>query len=87
MNLLFFHHLDQMSLSDNELTNEKKGFIEAKGLGTWRFHDHIHKQTPDCIYLAVTEQLDWIKFGIQRPILSNYQKQPHKVLLASMKKS
>lgn len=62
---IFYNHMDATnSLSNNAVYLEKKKFIDNNKLVVFRFHDHIHRTTPDGIYEGMLNKLDWKKHAV-----------------------
>ncbi len=58
----FYNHLDDTkSLVNDPVFLEKLKFINDHHLIIWRFHDHIHRTSPDGIYAGMVEKLGWRK--------------------------
>lgn len=57
---VFYNHLDETeSYASNPVYLEKKKYIEENGLVIFRFHDHIHRTSPDGIYAGMINKLEW----------------------------
>ena len=56
----FYSHSDNLKAHENDPIQEAKlKYINDNGLVVWRFHDHIHRTSPDQIYEGVIEKLGW----------------------------
>ncbi len=56
----FYNHRDETDfLSKNPVYLQKRQFIEDNNLVIFRFHDHIHRHTPDGIYVGMHRELGW----------------------------
>lgn len=56
----FYSHLDKTEALQNDPVFEKKiAYINEHKLIIFRFHDHIHRTSPDGIYVGMIEKLGW----------------------------
>ena len=61
---VFYNHLDETSdFSNDPVYLEKAKFIQDNNLVVFRFHDHIHRTTPDGIYEGMISKLGWKKYS------------------------
>ena len=57
---VFYNHFDNTAQFQNDsVFLEKKKFIDDHNLVVWRFHDYIHRITPDGIMTGLAEKLRW----------------------------
>ena len=57
---VFYNHSDQTDNYINDpVYREKKDYIEKHGLVIFRYHDHIHRTSPDGIYEGMLRKLGW----------------------------
>jgi len=57
---VFYNHLDETAgYTSDPVFLEKKTFIEKHKLVIFRFHDHIHRTSPDGIYEGMLNKLNW----------------------------
>ena len=62
---VFYNHLDETSDFENDpVYQEKRKFIEDHGLVVFRFHDHIHRTSPDGIYEGMINKLGWKQYSV-----------------------
>ena len=60
---VFYNHSDETKNYVNDpVYLEKKKFIEDHKLIIFRFHDHIHRTTPDGIYEGMVNKLGWKEY-------------------------
>ncbi|MDB4582859.1 Nif3-like dinuclear metal center hexameric protein [Draconibacterium sp.] len=63
---IFYNHLDQTSSFINDpVYLEKQKYIQDNNLVVFRFHDHIHRTTPDGIYEGMINKLGWKQYAIE----------------------
>lgn len=56
----FYSHLDKTDALQNDPVYQKKiEYINQHKLIIFRFHDHIHRTSPDGIYVGMIEKLGW----------------------------
>ena len=56
----FYDHMDETSwLSKNATYSIKCKLIDEKKIVIWRFHDLLHYQKPDGIYVGMVKELGW----------------------------
>jgi len=56
----YYNHLDQTEQFQGDPVYEAKlAFIEENNMVVFRFHDHIHRTTPDGIYEGMIDKLQW----------------------------
>lgn len=56
----FYSHLDKTDALQNDPVYQKKiEYINEHKLIIFRFHDHIHRTSPDGIYVGMIEKLGW----------------------------
>lgn len=56
----FYSHLDKTEALQNDPVYRKKiEYINEHKLIIFRFHDHIHRTSPDGIYVGMIEKLGW----------------------------
>lgn len=56
----FFSHKDDTAwLAGDPVFEEKQALLARHEMAIWRFHDHMHKNTPDLIYHGVMKELGW----------------------------
>lgn len=59
---IFYNHLDETQVlekRDDPVYRTKVQFAETHGLVVWRFHDHLHRITPEPMTQAFYRQLGW----------------------------
>ncbi|NLL35551.1 MAG: hypothetical protein GX257_09670 [Clostridiales bacterium] len=56
-----------MPIKLNRVTVEKRDLIEKSGISIWRFHDGMHYQKPDMIYMGWMKELGWEEYNIPGP--------------------
>ena len=62
---VFYNHLDETSAYKNDpVYLEKAQFIADNNLVIFRFHDHIHRTTPDGISEGMINNLGWKKHSV-----------------------
>ncbi len=62
---VFYNHLDETAgYITDPVYIEKRSFIEEHNLVIFRFHDHIHRTSPDGIYEGMLNKLDWKKYVV-----------------------
>lgn len=57
--IYYSHHDPSGSLVDDPVAIAKKRLIEDSGVAVFRFHDHIHRYTPDGIMVGLVNALGW----------------------------
>ncbi|NLM61028.1 MAG: hypothetical protein GX193_03010 [Clostridiales bacterium] len=56
-----------MPLPLNRITEAKRDLIEKSGINIWRFHDGMHYQKPDLIYMGWMKELGWENYVVPGP--------------------
>ncbi|AIQ19780.1 transcriptional regulator [Paenibacillus sp. FSL H7-0357] len=60
---VFFSHQDHREwLMHDSVYKQKADLIAGSGLGIYRFHDYLHRYTPDGIMEGLLRALDWQKY-------------------------
>jgi len=69
----FYNHLDDTAwLENDEVFQFKKSLLTKNGIAVWRFHDYIHRHSPDGVLEGVVQKLAWKKFqDPSRPLIFN----------------
>lgn len=65
----FYNHLDKIDeYGDDSVVAAKEKYIKDNGLVVFRFHDHIHKTSPDGVFVGIVNKLGWEDYELsQRP--------------------
>jgi putative NIF3 family GTP cyclohydrolase 1 type 2 len=59
----FYNHLDDTAwLTNDEVFQFKKSLLSKNNIAVWRFHDYIHRHSPDGVMEGVVQKLGWKKF-------------------------
>jgi putative NIF3 family GTP cyclohydrolase 1 type 2 len=59
----FYNHNDETAwLEKDEVFQFKKSLLTSNNIAVWRFHDYIHRHSPDGILEGVITRLGWKKF-------------------------
>lgn len=59
----FYNHLDDLSIhKKDEVQKAKIKFIKDNDMVIFRFHDHMHRTSPDQIYEGVADRMGWQKY-------------------------
>jgi len=62
----FYNHLDQKDLLEGDpVYAAKQAIIEENNMVILRFHDHLHRTTPDGIYAGMTDKLQWSSYLVE----------------------
>ena len=56
-----------MPLPLNKVTEAKQKLIENTGINIWRFHDGMHHQRPDLIFMGWMKELGWEDYNVPGP--------------------
>lgn len=57
----FYSHRDNTDwLEDDRVYRYKRALLDDHGITVWRYHDHIHKITPDPIVTGLAARLGWL---------------------------
>ncbi len=56
-----------MPIELNKVTEAKRALIEESGISIWRFHDGMHHQRPDQIYMGWMQELGWENYNVPGP--------------------
>lgn len=72
----FYNHLDETShLQYDPVYHAKMKFINDNGLIIFRFHDHIHRTSPDGIMEGMLEKLNWKHHVVNEdPMILEFEK-------------
>ncbi len=63
---VFYNHLDEtLAFENDKIYQTKRKFIDDNKLVIFRFHDHIHRTSPDGIYEGMLNKLNWEKFALK----------------------
>ncbi len=66
----FYNHFDDLKMLETDPVQKAKlAYIEANNLVVFRFHDHIHRTSPDGISAGVIKRLGWESFEIAKSML------------------
>lgn len=70
----FYNHLDETAwLDKDEVFQFKKELLTNHKIAVWRFHDYIHRHSPDGVMEGVVQKLGWKKFqDTSRPQLFTF---------------
>lgn len=65
----FYNHQDDTAwLEKDEVFQYKKALLSKNHIAVWRFHDYIHRHSPDGVLEGVVQKLGWKKFqGTNKP--------------------
>jgi putative NIF3 family GTP cyclohydrolase 1 type 2 len=65
----FYNHFDDTAtLEGDPVLKAKQDFIKENNMIVFRFHDHIHRTSPDGIYEGMVNEMDWKQYETkQRP--------------------
>jgi putative NIF3 family GTP cyclohydrolase 1 type 2 len=59
----FYNHADETGwLERDEVFQFKKSLLTKNNIAVWRFHDYIHRHSPDGVLEGVVTKLGWKKF-------------------------
>lgn len=58
----FSHHDDSAILKDDPVYEEKRRLLETSGIALFRFHDYLHRYTPDGVMEGLIQKLDWMPY-------------------------
>ncbi len=59
----FYNHLDKPDwVADNSVVKQKQELAAKHGITIWRFHDYIHRLTPDAISYGVAKKANWLSY-------------------------
>jgi putative NIF3 family GTP cyclohydrolase 1 type 2 len=58
----FSHHDDTAKLKDDPVYEEKRRLLETSGIALFRFHDYLHRYTPDGVMEGLIQALDWMPY-------------------------
>ncbi|NQX58205.1 Nif3-like dinuclear metal center hexameric protein [Paenibacillus qinlingensis] len=58
----FSHHDDTAILKNDPVYEEKRRLLETSGIALFRFHDYLHRYTPDGIMEGLIQKLDWMSY-------------------------
>lgn len=69
----FYNHSDDTAwLEKDEVFQFKKSLLTKNNITVWRFHDYIHRHSPDGVLEGVVQKLGWKKFqDLSRPLIFN----------------
>jgi putative NIF3 family GTP cyclohydrolase 1 type 2 len=70
----FYNHQDDTAwLESNEVFKYKKDLLTKNNIAVWRFHDYIHRHSPDGVLEGVVQKLGWKKFqDASKPSIFNF---------------
>ncbi|KRE59868.1 Nif3-like dinuclear metal center hexameric protein [Paenibacillus sp. Soil750] len=58
----FSHHDDTSKLKDDPVYENKRRLLESSGIALFRFHDYLHRYTPDGVIEGLVQTLDWMPY-------------------------
>jgi putative NIF3 family GTP cyclohydrolase 1 type 2 len=59
----FYNHLDKTDwVENNSVVQQKQQLLARHGITIWRFHDYIHRLTPDAISYGVAKKAGWLPY-------------------------
>ncbi|OAS15732.1 Nif3-like dinuclear metal center hexameric protein [Paenibacillus oryzisoli] len=58
----FSHHDDTVLRKDDPVYEEKRRLLESSGIALFRFHDYLHRYTPDGVMEGLLQKLDWMPY-------------------------
>lgn len=59
----FYNHQDETAwLANDEVFQYKRSLLTKNKIAVWRFHDYIHRHSPDGVMEGVLQKLAWKKF-------------------------
>ncbi len=65
----FYNHLDKPDwVENNSVVQEKQQLLDKHGITVWRFHDYIHRLTPDAISYGVVKKANWVPYYKGEPV-------------------
>ncbi|MCT2537665.1 Nif3-like dinuclear metal center hexameric protein [Aquibacillus koreensis] len=59
---IFHSHWDDSDIGPTKVSEDKLALIKESGMAIFRFHDYIHKYTPDGIMQGLIQSLQWEEF-------------------------
>lgn len=69
--IFFSHQANREWLEHDPVYRQKADLIASSGMGIYRFHDYLHRYTPDGIMEGLLRELDWQKYVSEhRPSVS-----------------
>ncbi|HEY0743822.1 MAG TPA: Nif3-like dinuclear metal center hexameric protein [Chryseosolibacter sp.] len=70
----FYNHTDETTwLENDDVYQFKKQLLTKNKIAIWRFHDYIHRHSPDGVLEGVIQKLGWKKFqDTSRPQLITF---------------
>jgi putative NIF3 family GTP cyclohydrolase 1 type 2 len=85
----FYNHADETGwLGDDPVLKAKQGMLKEHGIAVWRFHDGIHRHSPDGIRMGVMQALGWEKwYDRDNPSLVKVPPASLRDIMLSVKKS
>ncbi|WP_247232928.1 Nif3-like dinuclear metal center hexameric protein [Telluribacter sp. SYSU D00476] len=68
----FYNHLDKPDwVENNSVVKQKQQLLDKHKIVVWRFHDYIHRLTPDAISYGVVKKANWLPYyKTGQPILT-----------------
>ncbi|GAB3175986.1 Nif3-like dinuclear metal center hexameric protein [Telluribacter humicola] len=84
----FYNHLDKPDwVENNNIVKQKQQLLDKHKIVVWRFHDYIHRLTPDAISYGVVKKANWLSYyKAGQPILT-IPSVPLKQLVQHLKQS
>jgi putative NIF3 family GTP cyclohydrolase 1 type 2 len=84
----FYNHLDNPDwVENNTVVQEKQQLLAKHGIAVWRFHDYIHRLTPDAISYGVAKKANWLPYYQAGRVIHTIPAQSLEQLVQHLKKS
>ena len=62
----YYNHLDETDmLQGDPVFTAKQALIDEHQLVVFRFHDHLHRTTPDGVYVGMIDKLQWKPYQLE----------------------